>query len=374
MFELLYQSFYNDNLDNLGIIRIFSYVSFRALMAGLTSMILSYLFGQKIIDFLYKLKFKETVRTDGPKTHESKSGTPTMGGLMIVFTLMISVLLWGNLRNANVILLTVFSFLFSMLGFRDDYEKAILKIKGGMKSRTKFILTVIIALGFYFFYFNYTSQLPPKDNRGIQYTLTEIFIPFIKGPVLEISYFAIPLSVFIIIGSTHAVNLTDGLDGLASGTVAIATISLGILAYLSGTPVTANYLNIPYIPGAHEYSVFLSALTGSLIGFLWYNSHPAQVFMGDTGSLFLGATLGMVSILLKKEFLLPILGGIFVIEAVSVILQVGSFKLTGKRIFKMAPIHHHFELAGLKETKIVMRFYIVAIILALISLSTLKIQ
>ncbi|MCB1141996.1 MAG: phospho-N-acetylmuramoyl-pentapeptide-transferase [Leptospiraceae bacterium] len=370
MFYFLFEFF----SDDPGILRIFSYVTFRALMAGLTSMFFSFYFGNMIIERLYRFKFKENVRSDGPKSHESKAGTPTMGGLMIIFALLLSIAFWGNLTNSNLLLLCGVSFSFSLLGFRDDYEKAILKIKGGMNARTKFVISILLAFAFSVTYFYMTSISPGKENRGIHYAMTDLFIPFIKGPVLDLGIWMVPFSILIIISSTHAVNLTDGLDGLAAGTMAIATTTLGIIAYVSGTPVAANYLNIPYLPGAHEYSVFLSALSGALIGFLWFNSHPAQVFMGDTGSLFLGATLGTIAIMLKKELYLPILGGLFVIEALSVILQVGSFRLRQKRIFRMAPIHHHFELLGLKETKIVTRFYIIAIILALITLSTLKIQ
>jgi phospho-N-acetylmuramoyl-pentapeptide-transferase len=369
MFQLLYDIFG----DDIGIFRIFNYVTFRALMAGLSSLFFSFFLGNSIIQFLYKLKFKENVRELGPKTHEVKKGTPTMGGLMIMLTLLISLFFWCNWKNNSLLLLIGMSFSFSVLGFIDDYQKAVLKIKGGMRSRTKFIVSIALACLFSLAYFYQTSQTP-NDNRGIQYLMTDLFVPFIKGPVLNLGFLMIPFSILIIISSSHAVNLTDGLDGLAAGTVSIAVVTLGIIAYVSGTPIAANYLNIPYLPGAHEYSVFLSALAGSLLGFLWFNAYPAQVFMGDTGSLFLGSTLGMVSVMLKKEMLLPILGGIFVLEAISVILQVSSFKLTKKRIFKMAPLHHHFELGGLKETKIVFRFYIVAIILALITLSTLKIQ
>ena len=369
MFQYIYDLFGTD----IGFFRIFNYVTFRALLAGITSMVFSFFLGNKIISFLYKLKFSESIRSDGPSSHSVKSGTPTMGGLMIISSLLLSLLLWGNWKNQNLILLSVFSFLFCMLGFRDDYEKAILKIKGGMKSRVKFVLSLILALSFCVIFYFFTGEAK-EEGKGVTFLLTDLFVPFFKGPVLNLGYFAIPFSILVIIGSSHAVNLTDGLDGLATGTVAIATITFGIIAYTSGTPIAANYLNIPYLTGAHEYAVFLSALTGSLIGFLWFNSHPAQVFMGDTGSLFLGATLGMISVMLKKEILLLILGGIFVMEAVSVILQVASFKLTGKRIFKMAPIHHHFEMMGIKETKIVIRFWIIGIILALLSLSTLRIQ
>ncbi len=369
MFQWIYDSFGSD----VSVLRIFNYVTFRALMAGLTSMFLSFFLGAKIINFLYKLKFKENIRSDGPKSHEVKSGTPTMGGLMIVSTLLVSVGLWGNWKNVNLILITIFSFCFAVLGFCDDYMKAILKIKGGMRARTKFFISVVLAAAFSYIYYYHTGQIS-KDTKGIQFVLTDLFLPFVKGPIVNLGFLAIPFSALIVISSSHAVNLTDGLDGLAAGTVAISTVTFGILAYVTGTPIAANYLNIPYLPGAHEYSVFLSALTGSLLGFLWFNSHPAEVFMGDTGSLFLGSTLGMISIMLKKEMLLPILGALFVVEALSVILQVGGYKLTQKRIFRMAPIHHHFELLGWKETKIVARFYIIAIILALISLSSLKIQ
>ncbi|PJZ69394.1 phospho-N-acetylmuramoyl-pentapeptide-transferase [Leptospira perolatii] len=370
MFYFIYEHFFRE-LDSL---RIFSYVTFRALMAGLTSMLITFWLGRRVIDFLYGLKFRESVRDDGPKSHSAKMGTPTMGGLLIIGALAISVLLWGNLKNQNILLLLVGALLFSALGFADDYSKSVKKVKGGMRARTKFLISILLSAGFCFVYFYYTGEAPKGTSGRILFHLTDLFIPFVKGPILALGILAIPFSILVILGSCHGVNLTDGLDGLAAGTAGIAVITLAIISYVSGTPIAANYLNIPYLPGAHEYSVFLSALAGALIGFLWFNSHPAQVFMGDTGSLFLGATLGMISVMLKKEILLLILGGIFVAEALSVILQVGSFKLTQKRIFKMAPLHHHFELGGLSETKIVIRFWIIAVILAIISLSSLKIQ
>lgn len=360
--------------DDFGILRIFSYVTLRALAAGISSMLFTFIFGKKIIEFLQNLKFRESIRNDGPESHASKSGTPTMGGLMIVASLSLSVLLWGNLTNASLLLLLAVSVCFSALGFRDDYMKAVLKVKGGMKGRTKFLLSILLSLVFVYFYYEVTGRPNPNPQKGIVFELTDLFIPFVKGPILSLGLLAIPFAILVIIGTSHAVNLTDGLDGLATGTMLFPTITFGIIAYVSGTPIAANYLNIPYLPGAHEYSIFLSALAGSLIGFLWFNSHPAQVFMGDTGSLFLGATLGMFAILLKKEILLILLGGVFVVEALSVILQVASFKLRGKRIFRMSPIHHHFELMGIPEEKIVIRFWIVGIILALVALSTLKIQ
>ncbi len=343
-------------------------------MAGLTSMFITFWFGGKVIDFLYGLKFRESVRDDGPKSHSAKSGTPTMGGLMIVGSLIFSVALWGNLKNPNILLLLVCAVSFAILGFIDDYMKSVKKVRGGMRARTKFVWSVLLAIIFSSVFLFYTGEAPTESSGKISFHLTDLFFPFVKGPVLALGLFAIPFSILVILGSSHGVNLTDGLDGLAGGTAGIVVGTLGLIAYVSGTPVSANYLNIPYLPHAHEYSVFLFALTGALIGFLWFNSHPAQIFMGDTGSLFLGATIGLTCVMLKKEILLIILGGIFVAESMSVILQVGSFKLTQKRIFKMAPLHHHFELSGVPETKVVIRFWITAIILAIISLSSLKIQ
>ncbi|MDZ4727266.1 MAG: phospho-N-acetylmuramoyl-pentapeptide-transferase [Leptospira sp.] len=370
MFLWIYESFGND----IGFFRIFHYVTFRAMMAGLTAMFFTFIYGRSMIDFLKSLKFKESIRNDGPESHASKSGTPTMGGLMMIISLTISVLLWGNLKNWNVILLLISAISFCTLGFLDDYMKSVKKIKGGMRARTKFLITILIAVSVTCCFYFITGNPNTIASKGILFDITDLFIPFLKGPLLNLGIYAIPFAIIVLIGSSHAVNLTDGLDGLATGTVVIASATMAILAYVSGTPVAANYLNIPYLPGAHEYAVFLAGLCGALIGFLWFNCHPAQVFMGDTGSLFLGSTLGLTAIMLKKEFLLIILGGIFVAEALSVILQVGSFKLRGKRIFKMAPLHHHFELSGWSEEKVVIRFWIIGIILAIISLSTLKIQ
>lgn len=370
MFQWIYETFGND----FGSLRIFSYVTLRAMMAGLTSMFFTFIFGKSLIRFLLSLKFRESVRNDGPQSHASKSGTPTMGGLIMILSLTISTLLWGNLSNLNVILLLVSAILFSGLGFVDDYMKSVKKVKGGMRARTKFLVTIIYAVSISFIFFYVTGKANGNATKGVVFGITDLFLPLVKGPIVSLGILAIPFAIVVLIGSSHAVNLTDGLDGLASGTVVIATATLSLIAYVSGTPVAANYLHIPYLPGAHEYAVFLAGLSGALLGFLWFNCHPAQVFMGDTGSLFLGSTLGLTAIMLKKEFLLVILGGIFVAEALSVMLQVTSFKLRGKRIFKMAPLHHHFELLGWSEEKVVIRFWIIGIILAIISLSTLKIQ
>ncbi|PJZ45262.1 phospho-N-acetylmuramoyl-pentapeptide-transferase [Leptospira brenneri] len=370
MFQWIYESFGND----YGFLRVFSYVTLRAMMAGLTAMFITFIFGKSLISFLLSLKFRESVRNDGPQSHAAKSGTPTMGGLIMILSLTVSTLLWGNLSNLNVLLLLISAILFAGLGFTDDYMKSVKKIKGGMRARTKFLVTIFFAVSITTLYFYFTGKSNTVPNKGVVFTITDLFLPFVKGPVWNLGLLAVPFAIIVLIGSSHAVNLTDGLDGLASGTVVIATATFALISYVSGTPSAANYLHIPYLPGSHEYAVFLAGLSGALLGFLWFNCHPAQVFMGDTGSLFLGSTLGLVAIMLKKEILLVILGGIFVAEAVSVILQVGSFKLTGKRIFKMAPLHHHFELSGWSEEKVVIRFWIIGIILAIITLSTLKIQ
>lgn len=370
MFQWIYETFGND----FGSLRIFSYVTLRAMMAGLTSMFITFIFGKSLISFLLSLKFRESVRNDGPESHAAKSGTPTMGGLIMILSLTISTLLWGNLSNFNVLLLLISAILFAALGFVDDYMKSVKKIKGGMRARTKFLITILFAISISFIFFYITGKTNTNPSKGMVFHITDLFFPLVKGPILTLGIFCIPFSIIVLIGSSHAVNLTDGLDGLASGTVVIATATLSLIAYVSGTPTAAGYLHIPYLPGAHEYAVFLAGLSGALLGFLWFNCHPAQVFMGDTGSLFLGSTLGLTAIMLKKEFLLVILGGIFVAEAISVMLQVTSFKMRGKRIFKMAPLHHHFELIGWSEEKVVIRFWIIGIILAIITLSTLKIQ
>lgn len=369
MFELIYSHF-----ELPGFFRLFGYVSFRALLAATTAMLVAFFFGDRMIRWLTVLKFGETIRSDGPQSHQVKAGTPTMGGILILTSLTVACLLFGNLEHPMFLTLLLCTIFLGMIGFADDYTKVVLKNKKGLSARMKMGLTILIAG---FFLLNYWWATPEVVNRekGIDYELTSIFMPFFKEPL-----FALPLVIglvfwfVVILGSIHAVNLTDGLDGLAIGNVSIVAVTFGAMAYLAGTPRTADYLNLPYVENAHEIAVFLAALAGSGIGFLWFNAPPARVFMGDTGSLSLGGALGMSAILIKKELLLVIAGGIFVVEALSVILQVASFKLTGKRIFRMAPIHHHFELGGWPETRVVVRFWLVGIILSLISLSTLRIQ
>lgn len=344
--------------------RIFGYVTFRAVMATLTAMLITFLLGPKFIRFLKKLKFGEEIYEDGPKSHHTKAGTPTMGGLLLISSMSFSVLLWGNLSNKHVWLLWVATLAFSLLGFTDDYSKSVKKIAKGMPARTKFFWQMVISGCFsVLIYFYPMSEMHNGD----------LYFPFLKDPVLNMGILAILFWIVFINGFSNAVNLTDGLDGLATGLSLITLTALGIISYLTGVQEIAHYLLIPYIPESNELTIFIGALIGAGVGFLWYNSHPAQVFMGDTGSLALGGGIAMSAILIKREILLFILGGIFVAEAASVILQVGSYKLRKKRIFKMAPIHHHFELTGWHENKVVVRFWIIGILLALISLSSLKI-
>ena len=308
------------------------------------------------------------MRDDGPQTHHNKAGTPTMGGLLFITSMAISVLLWGNLSNLYVDAALAGTLLLSAVGFRDDYKKSILKIPGGMSARMKILLQILIALAFAVFIFIF----PSIDETNAQAAFS-LYIPFFKEPLFYMGILSIPFWMIVVVGVSNAVNLTDGLDGLAIGISSIVTGTLVVFAYLTGSKY-ADYLLIPFVPGANELAVFLAAITGAAVGFLWYNSHPAEVFMGDTGSLALGGAIGMVAICLRKEVLLILLGGIFVAEALSVILQVGYYKMTGKRIFKMAPLHHHFELKGWHENKVVIRFWLVGVILALVSLASLKIN
>ncbi len=382
MFEYIYS-----HLEAPGIFRLFGFTTFRALMAGITAMAMALLFGPAIIARLRSLNFQEVVQERGPQAHQSKAGTPTMGGLLILLCLFVSCALFGNFRNLHFVLVLACTLGLGAIGFADDYSKVVRKKKGGMSARLKMFLTLLVAFSFCILYALYTPGSPGGERviklpleqaftvRIVRYDISGLFVPFVKGQLLDLTlYVAIPFWVVVLVGSAHAVNLTDGLDGLAIGTVMIVTLTLGAIAYITGTLNWAHYLNLPAVAGAHELTVFLAALTGAGVGFLWYNAPPAQVFMGDTGSLALGGAIGMSAVILKKEVLLVIMGGVFVAEALSVILQVGSFKLRGKRIFRMAPLHHHFELQGWPETRVVIRFWLVGVILALIALSTLRLQ
>jgi len=344
--------------------RVFQYITFRSAYAAITALLIVLIFGKFIIKWLQALKFKEEIRELGPDSHRAKAGTPTMGGILIIGAVLISTGLWGNFSNFYIIVIVAATLLLGILGFVDDYTKSILKKHDGMQPKVKIVFQLVIAaavaIAIYLF--------PSNPEHA-----TTLFVPFINEAIVDMGWMWIVFAVIVIVGTSNAVNLTDGLDGLAIGSVAIVALTLGIMTYVSGHVKIAEYLRIPYIPASAEMTVFLSSLIGASLGFLWFNSNPASVFMGDTGSLALGGIIGIVAVMIKKEIFLFIVGGVFVIEALSVIIQVLHFKATGKRVFKMAPIHHHFELSGLPEQKIVVRMWIFGLILAILGLSSLKI-
>jgi phospho-N-acetylmuramoyl-pentapeptide-transferase len=350
---------------------MFRFLSVRSALAAITSLILSFYIGPKIIRYLRKQQIGETIRVDGPETHKLKAGTPTMGGIIILLCVFIPVLLWADLKSTYIILVVVGTLWLGIVGFVDDYLKVVKKYSKGLIAKYKLLGQVIIglAVGLCIYY------LPEFSAFNTQTTL-----PFFKNLNFDFSYLYIPAVIFIITAESNAVNLTDGLDGLAIGTMIIVMLAMAVLSYVSGNVIYADYLNIIYLPGSGELTVFIAALIGAGLGFLWYNFYPAQVFMGDTGSLALGGAFGIIAILIKKELLIPILGGVYLLETVSVVIQRLYFKYTkkkygeGRRIFKMAPIHHHFEILGWTEPKIVIRFYIITIILTIISLASFKIR
>ncbi len=344
--------------------RVFHYLTFRSIIAALTSFFISLLCGPYLIRKLKQLQMGQSIRTDGPQTHLKKSGTPTMGGILILLSITISVLLWGDLANRFIWLTLSVMLSFAVIGFVDDYRKVIYKNSKGLEARWKYLWESVIAVAAAVAL--YKTATSPAD--------TQLVIPFVKDFLPQMGLGFIFLSYFVIVGTSNAVNLTDGLDGLAMMPAVFVGLALGILAYVAGNEQFANYLSVPFISGAGELIVFCAALVGAGLGFLWYNTYPAQVFMGDVGSLGLGATLGMIAICARQEFVLLVMGGIFVAETVSVILQVASFKLRGKRIFRMAPLHHHFELKGWPEPKVISRFWIVTVILVLLGLATLKLR
>lgn len=343
-------------------LNVFRYITFRTVGATLTALLVSFIFGPWLIRKLGRLQIGQQVRDDGPESHLKKQGTPTMGGTMILFAISISTLLWSDLMNQYVWFVLIVTICFGIIGFVDDYLKVVKKNPTGLIPRFKMggqlAVSAVVALFLYF---------QPSYN-------TVLAFPFFKGLAPDLGWVYIPMVIFIIVGTSNAVNLTDGLDGLAIGPVMTASVTYLLFAYLTGNIKIANYLQIQYVPGVGELSIFCGSMFGASLGFLWFNAYPAQVFMGDVGSLSLGGALGTVAVITKQEILLAIVGGIFVMEALSVIFQVGSFKLRGKRIFKMAPIHHHFELKGWAEPKIIVRFWIISIILALMAISTLKLR
>ena len=352
-------------VDTFTFLNVFKYLTFRTGLAMFTSMIIVLLIGTPFINFFSAKQILSPIREDGPSDHIIKKiGTPTMGGVLIILGLFISILLWGDLSNIFVLFAAYIAFTYGLLGAYDDYKKIKYKNSSGVSFKFKISAQILIALiGIIFF--SYFSDYQELKN---------LYLPFFKNLVINLGWFFIPFSVFIIVGSSNAVNLTDGLDGLATVPVILVAGCFAFISYVTGNVVFSEYLQIPYIEGTGEVSVFCGAIIGSCLGFLWFNAPPAKIFMGDTGSLALGGSLGAVGIITKHEIVLAITGGLFVIEAVSVIVQVTSYKLTGKRVFKMAPIHHHFEKKGWAESTVVIRFWIISIILAMIGLATLKLR
>ncbi len=347
----------------IGAFNVFQYITFRAAYAGVTSLLICFLLGPKFIALLKRRAARERIRSDVPDKHQEKSGVPTMGGVLIVIAIIASSLLWMNLRAIEVWLPLIALIGFGAIGFADDYVKTFSKESNGLSFAVKLSLQVGAAI--------IMSVMLYLLRNG---HTTLLFLPFLKEAVADLGLFYIPAVIILLVATTNAVNLTDGLDGLATGLVMMVAITFTVLAYVSGRVDFSEYLHIPYISGGAELTILCFAIVGACIGFLWFNSHPAEIFMGDTGSLSLGAVIGMVALLLKKELLLVICGGVFVLEAASVILQVASYKLRRKRIFRMAPLHHHFELLGWPESKVVLRFWIIGVLFAVISLSTVKVQ
>lgn len=343
---------------------VFNYLTMRAILGVLTALVISFVVGPSMIRKLSAYNIGQTVRDDGPESHFSKAGTPTMGGALILVAIAISTLLWADLGNRYVWVVLAVTFVFGIIGWVDDYKKLVKQDPKGLIARYKYLWQSACALVVAIYLYKTASPVE-----------TALIVPFFKTvaiPLGVVSY--VLLTYFVIVGSSNAVNLTDGLDGLAILPTVMVGGALGMFAYLSGHAGFSDYLSIPYVPGVGELVIFCGALVGAGLGFLWFNTYPAQVFMGDVGALALGAALGIVAVLVRQELVLFIMGGVFVMETVSVILQVASFKLTGKRIFRMAPLHHHFELKGWPEPRVIVRFWIVTVILVLIGLATLKLR
>jgi len=344
---------------------VFSYLTFRAILATLTALGFSLVFGDKMIQSLSRYQIGQQVRKDGPKTHLPKAGTPTMGGALIIVSILVATLLWANLANRFVWLVLGVMVAFGLVGFYDDYLKLVVGNSKGLIARWKYFYQSVAGLAAAVVLY-WTASSPAE---------TQLFLPFVKSFAVELPPWAfILITYFMIVGMSNAVNFTDGLDGLAIMPVTLVAGGLGIFAFTSGSAVVSEYLQIPSIPHGGELLIFCAAIAGSGLGFLWFNSYPAQVFMGDIGALALGAAIGIMAVIVRQEVVTLVMGGIFVLEVVSVILQVASFKLTGRRIFRMAPLHHHFELKGWAEPKVIVRFWIISLILVLVGLATLKLR
>ncbi|MFA6302080.1 MAG: phospho-N-acetylmuramoyl-pentapeptide-transferase [Legionella sp.] len=346
-------------------LRVFQYLTFRSILASLTALIVGLACGPVMIRWLRGLQIGQMVRTDGPQTHLSKAGTPTMGGLLILVAITVSCLLWCDLHQSSLWVVLLVTLANGVVGWVDDYRKLVLKNSKGLPGRWKFFWQSFIAI-LAVFYLYMSSDLPVH---------TQLTMPFFKNTILELGLLFPILAYFVIVGCSNAVNLTDGLDGLAIMPIVMVAGALGVFAYASSNAVYAHYLGIPFVPNTGELTIFCSSIVGAGLGFLWYNSYPAEVFMGDVGSLALGAALGIVAVVVRQELVLLIMGGLFVIETLSVILQVTYFKYThGKRLFRMAPLHHHFELKGWAEPKIIVRFWIITVVFVLCGLATLKLR
>jgi phospho-N-acetylmuramoyl-pentapeptide-transferase len=345
---------------------VFRYITFRTAFAALTALLISFILGPWLIERMRRIKLGQYIREEGPKSHQQKAGTPTMGGILINVAILIPTILWADIFNPYIWIVLFVTFAYAAIGFIDDYRKLAKKQNLGLTAKQKFTAQIIVALlaGLAIAY------LPSIHNN---YS-TVLTLPFIKNFRPDLGWAYIPFIVVILVGASNAVNLTDGLDGLAIGSTLIAAVAYTVLTYAAGNFRIADYLRIAWVPQTGELAVFCGAMVGASLGFLWFNAHPAEIFMGDVGSLALGGAIGCLAVMIKQEVLLVFVGGLFVIEALSVIIQVISFKTTGRRVFKMSPLHHHFELSGWRETKVVVRFWIIAIIFAMLSLATLKLR
>ncbi len=343
---------------------VFQYITLRAILGTITALVLSLVIGPTMIRKLSSYKIGQQIRDDGPQSHLSKAGTPTMGGAMILIAIAISTLLWSDLSSEKVWVVLLVTLSFGVIGGVDDYKKLVYGNSKGLSAKAKYFWQTVAGLAVAYFIFS--SAKTPIE--------TTLIIPFVKDALIPLGGAFVVLAYLVIVGSSNAVNLTDGLDGLAIMPTVMVAGALGVFAYLTGHSTFANYLGIPYVSGVGELTIFCGALVGAGLGFLWFNTYPAMVFMGDIGALALGAALGVVAIYVRQELVLVIMGGVFVMETVSVILQVGSYKLTGKRIFRMAPIHHHFELKGWPEPRVIVRFWIITVVLVLIGLASLKVR
>ncbi|MDF1678164.1 MAG: phospho-N-acetylmuramoyl-pentapeptide-transferase [Legionellaceae bacterium] len=346
-------------------LRVFQYLTFRSILAAMTAFIVVLVFGPAMIRWLKKMQIGQSVRDDGPETHLSKAGTPTMGGVLILIAVTVSCLLWGRLTQPNLWLALLVMLGFGLVGWVDDYKKLILKNSKGLSAKQKLFWQSVIALIAAIYL--YTQAAFPIH--------TQLTVPFLKDYLLPLGFGFPILAYLMIVGMSNAVNLTDGLDGLATMPTVMVAGALGVFAYVSGNAIHAEYLSVPFVPHTGELSIFCAAIVGAGLGFLWYNTYPAQVFMGDVGSLSLGAALGIVAVIIRQELVLLIMGGLFVLETLSVMIQVGYFKLSGgKRVFRMAPLHHHFELKGWAEPKVIVRFWLITVVFVLCGLATLKLR